>query len=146
MKKIVSTLILGIIISLTILVTPTYSANTCWWGFTCNQGDPANIPYCPSGGDCTIQKGADQVSAVVGPLFSKKTISAFVSDTVRYFLSFVSLIAVVYFLYAGFQLMTSGGDEEKAKKTKKIMIYVIAGILLMWVSYWLVAIVIGVLN
>ncbi len=74
---------------------------------------------------------------------SKKKIEVFVTDTVKYFLSFVSLIAVVYFIYAGFQLMVSGGDEEKAKKTKKIMVYVIAGIILIWSSYYLVAILIN---
>jgi amino acid transporter len=77
---------------------------------------------------------------------SKKKIEVFVADTVKYFLSFVALIAVVYFIYAGFQLMVSGGDEEKAKKTRRIMTYVIAGIILIWVSYFLVAIVINSLT
>jgi threonine/homoserine/homoserine lactone efflux protein len=77
---------------------------------------------------------------------TKKKIEIFVAETVKYFLSFVTLISVVYFVYAGFQLMVSGGDEEKAKKTRKIMTYVIAGIILIWMSYWLVLIVINTIK
>lgn len=57
---------------------------------------------------------------------------------VSYFLSFVSLVAVIYIIYAGFQLMISAGDEEKMKKTKNIILYVVAGILIMWLSYGIV--------
>jgi Type IV secretion system pilin len=144
MKKIATTFLLGILFSLTFLVSSTQAA-TCWFQFTCNQTDPAKIEIC-SNGKCTIQGGLDAVKPAVKGLMSEKKIEVFVSDTVKYFLTFVSLIAVVYFIYAGFQLMVSGWDEEKAKKTKRIMVYVIAGIILIWVSYFLVAIVINSLT
>lgn len=144
MKQIASSFLLGMLINLFLLITPTYGAS-CWFQFSCNQSDPGQIEYCSSG-DCTIQKWSDAVSTAVGTLMSKKKIEVFVADTVKYFLTFVSLIAVIYFVYAGFQLMTSGGDEEKAKKTRKIMTYVIAGIILIWMSYWLVLIVLGSLT
>jgi hypothetical protein len=50
-------------------------------------------------------------------------------------MGFVSLIAVLYIIYAGFQLMTGAGDEEKMKKTRSIITYVILGILIMWLAY-----------
>jgi bacteriorhodopsin len=86
------------------------------------------------------------VQGAVGDLFTKKSISVFVTDLVRYFLSFVTIIAVVYVLWAGFQLMVSGGDEESAKKARKIITYVIAGIVLMWLAYWIVTLIIWVLQ
>ncbi|GAB0174804.1 MAG: hypothetical protein HHAS10_06830 [Candidatus Altimarinota bacterium] len=144
MKKVITSLLLGTLISLSLLVQGAQAAG-CWFQFTCSQTDPAQIETC-SNGTCTIQGGATVASNAVGDLLSKKKIEVFVADTVKYFLSFVALIAVVYFIYAGFQLMVSGGDEEKAKKTRKIMIYVIVGIILIWVSYWLVAIVINSLT
>lgn len=60
----------------------------------------------------------------------------------KYFLGFVTVVGVIYIIYAGFQLMTGGGDEEKVKKARQIIIYVIAGIVLMWLAYWIVAIII----
>lgn len=145
MKQIASSFLLGILINLLFMVVPTYAAGSCWFQFTCNQSDPAAIEYC-SDGKCTIQDGTTAASNAVGNLMSKKTIEVYVAETVKYFLSFTTLIAVVYFVYAGFRLMTSGGDEEQAKKTRKIMIYVVAGIVLIWMSYWLVLIVINTLT
>jgi hypothetical protein len=49
-------------------------------------------------------------------------------------MGFVSLIAVLYIIYAGFQLMIGAGDEEKMKKTRQIILYVILGILIMWLA------------
>lgn len=49
-------------------------------------------------------------------------------------MSFVSVIAVIYIIYAGAQLMTGAGDEEKMKKARQIIIYVMIGIALMWLA------------
>lgn len=63
-------------------------------------------------------------------------------DVVLYFLGFVTLVAVIYVIYAGFQLMIGGGDEEKVKKARQIITYVIIGIILMWAAYWIIDIII----
>ena len=55
------------------------------------------------------------------------------------FLGFVTLIAVVYCLWAGFQILTAGGDEEKVKTGRKIIIQVIIGIVVMWLAYSVVS-------
>ncbi len=58
--------------------------------------------------------------------------------TIAKFLGFITLIAVLFVIYAGFQLMTAGGDEEKMKKAKTIIIQVVVGIIIMWLAYSLV--------
>jgi type IV secretory pathway VirB2 component (pilin) len=50
----------------------------------------------------------------------------------------VTLIAVLYIIYAGFQIMTGAGDEEKNKKAKNIILYVVIGIVIMWLAYSIV--------
>lgn len=50
-------------------------------------------------------------------------------------MGFISIIAVIYIIYAGFQLMIGAGDEEKMKKTRQIILYVILGIMIMWLAY-----------
>jgi PKD repeat protein/type IV secretory pathway VirB2 component (pilin) len=72
------------------------------------------------------------------PSLTDKALSVFAQDIVRTFLGFISIIAVIYIIYAGFQLMTSGGDEEKTKKAKNIILYIILGIIIMWLSYSIV--------
>jgi hypothetical protein len=117
----------------------------CWsdWGIG-DCGNPAEIPFCQNG-ECTLENGSLVAETAVGDLLTRESITDFVTRIVLYFMSFVSIIAVVYVIYAGFQLMISGGDEEKAKKTRKIITYVIAGIIIMWVAYWIVRVIIDAL-
>lgn len=119
--------------------------DSCFWSWSCGSANPSQIQFC-SDGSCTLSWGSIAVQGAVGDLFTKKSISVFVTDLVRYFLSFVTIVAVVYVLWAWFQLMVSGGDEEAAKKARKIIIYVIAGIVLMWLAYWIVTLIIWVLK
>lgn len=69
-----------------------------------------------------------------------------IMDLIASFLGFVTLIAVVYCLWAGFQILTAGGDEEKVKTGRKIIIQVIIGIVVMWLAYSIVNMVIGALT
>jgi hypothetical protein len=121
------------------------AANCGWWGLGFDCPTPWQIQYCQDG-KCTLSWGQDAVRIAVGTTFTQKTISVFISDMVLYFLSFVTIVAVIYIIFAGFQLMTWGGDEEKTKKARQIIIYVIAGIVLMWTAYWIVAIILDALK
>jgi type IV secretory pathway VirB2 component (pilin) len=58
----------------------------------------------------------------------------------------VTLIAVIYVIYAGFQIMTGGGDEEKMKKSRNTIFYVFIGIVIMWLAYALVTLVMTALK
>ena len=65
-----------------------------------------------------------------------------ISNIIKQLLTLVSIIAVLYVLWAGFQIMTAGGDEEKVKSGRKTIVYVVVGIVVMWLSFWLVSLVI----
>jgi uncharacterized membrane protein len=60
-------------------------------------------------------------------------------------LGLVTLVAVAYCLYAGFQIMTAGGDEEKVKSGRKTIINVLIGIVVMWLAYFIVTFVLNAL-
>lgn len=121
------------------------SASSCGWfdfGST-SCGDPKAIQYCADKTKCSLSGSIDAAGNFIGKdTFTNKPLSVFIQEIVKYFLGFVTLIAVIYIIYAGFQLMTGGGDEEKVKKARQIITYVIAGIVLMWVAYWIVDIII----
>lgn len=68
-----------------------------------------------------------------------------IMNLIANFLGFVTLIAVIYCLWAGFQILTAGGDEEKVKTGRKIIIQVIIGIVVMWLAYSVVSWVVSTL-
>jgi Type IV secretion system pilin len=61
------------------------------------------------------------------------------------FLSLITIIAVGYVLWAGFQILTAGGEEEKVKNGRKTIINVVIGIVVMWLAYWIVKLVLNAL-
>lgn len=109
-------------------------ATTCGGSWGTSNCDTVS-PYC-AGNTCTLNSGVDAVKTamqwqIVG---NNMTLETFIKSALIYFMGFVSLVALVYIIYAGFQLMTGGWDEEKMKKTRNIILYVILGVVLMWLA------------
>lgn len=48
---------------------------------------------------------------------------------------FIALVTVIMIMYAGFLVLTGGGDEEKSEKAKKTILYAIIGVLIILFSY-----------
>ena len=61
---------------------------------------------------------------------------------------FLALLAVLYGIWGGFQILTAGGDEEKVKKGRTIIIQVVIGIIVIVLAgsivKWVINLVAGV--
>jgi hypothetical protein len=51
---------------------------------------------------------------------------------------FLAAISVLFLMYAGYEYMTAGGEEEKLTHARNTALYVIAGVILMMFAYALV--------
>lgn len=67
-----------------------------------------------------------------------------VVNVINVLLTFLGIIAVVLFIWAGFLMMTSGGNDEAVEKGKKTMIWAAIGIIVILFAYVIVNFVIGV--
>lgn len=126
-------LIITLILSSLAFVAQVNAGCDSWFSFSSNC--ETNIPYK---GNLSLSGWVDAASKATSGLFTNKPLSQFAQDIVAYFLTFVSLVGVIYIIYAGFQLMIGAWDEEKMKKTKKIILYVIIGVIIMWLAYSIV--------
>jgi PKD repeat protein len=102
--------------------------------------DTTEIPYCVWT-ECSQEKGVSDVFKALLPSgwVTDKSFSTFAQEIVVYLLGFLTIIAVIYIMYAGFQVMTGWGDEEKTKKAKKIITYVAVWIIIILLSYTFVS-------
>ncbi len=114
----------------------------CGWWFNWGQCEVKPPIGCDSK-DC-LSDGVGMVGRFI-LWITKKPISVYAQDTVIYLLWFVSIVAVIYIIYAGFQILIGWGDEEKVKKSKNIILYVIVGIVIMWLAYAIVQLIMGLL-
>jgi uncharacterized membrane protein len=60
-----------------------------------------------------------------------------VANALNYINGFLMLVVLVLVIYAGFLVLTSGGDDEKMKRAKNIIKYAIVGVVLIVSSYML---------
>ena len=62
-------------------------------------------------------------------------------------ISFLYLVAVVYALWGGFNILTAGGDEEKVKKGKTVLIQAAIGLVVIFLASsivnWVVTKILG---
>lgn len=96
-------------------------------------GGNTRTTYC-QWNECGLQQGIDLVWGIED-IETERTLSVFIQDVVWYVLTFVSLIAVIYVIYAGFRILIGNGDEEQLKKSKMTILYVVLGIALMWLAW-----------
>ena len=68
------------------------------------------------------------------------------ANLLNWILGFVGIIAVIMFIYAGFLYLTAGGNDENTGKAKKIMLYTIIGIILIFIAYTIVMALTGALG
>ena len=83
---------------------------------SCAQGNKVVPPTAPAGsGTKTVKWG---ICCFLNSLYK-------ISDTMTVL---IMPFALLIFLYAGFQFMTSGGDANKLEDVKRLMLYALIGI------------------
>lgn len=98
------------------------------------SGGTPEVRYC-NDGDCGLQEWIDAIEGWISDIETDRTASEYIQDVVRYLLTFVSIVAVLYIIYAGFQILIWGWDEEKVKSSRQTIVYVIIGIILIWLAW-----------
>lgn len=58
-----------------------------------------------------------------------------IGSLINYLNTFLSVLCVLLIIYAGWLVLISGGDEEKLKKAKNIILYIIIGLLILVASH-----------
>lgn len=120
-------------------VSSTFASS--FWSTT----DTTSIPYC-DGVTCSFERWVNLLKNGLNDVETGRKFSVYIQDVIVYLLTFVSIVGVIYIIYSGFQLMTGGGNEEKMKKTKSIITFVIIGIIIMWLAYPIMKWIITVFN
>lgn len=69
------------------------------------------------------------------------TLGEIVSGLLPYLVVFAGLLLLLYLLYGGFQLMTSGGDPKKIETGKGIITTALIGFTIVFISFWLIQII-----
>lgn len=137
MKKILK------IFSLLFLVWTSFFSSFTYAGFF--DSESPTIQYCDND-ECWLEEWIELTKDGLNDIEKERRFSEYIQDIVIYILTFVSIIGVIYIIFAWISLMVGGWADDKPKKTKNMITYVFIGIFLMWLAYPIMRFVINVLN
>lgn len=78
--------------------------------------------------------------------FAGEKIGDIISELLKYLFPLAGLLLLLYLLFGGFQLMTSGGDPKKIQEAKGKLTNALVGFIIVFVAYWLVQIIASTLG
>jgi hypothetical protein len=107
--------------------------------------DTWELPYCDHN-ECGYSSWVKIVKEMVDNNETNKTLSEYVQSVIIYLLTFLSIIAVVYIIYAWFKIMIWWGNEEALKKSRTTILHVIIWIVIIWLAYSIVIFIIDILD
>jgi len=107
--------------------------------------DNSKIIYCQDG-ECSLDEWIDVVKRDLNDLETNRTASQYVQDIVRYLLTFITIIAVFYIIYAWFKILTSAWSDDEITKSKTTIVSVLVWIVIIWLSYAIVTWIIWVVT
>ncbi len=125
MKKFIISLFIGVSL---------FIWNVSAWVF---DDTDTSIKYC-QWNECWLQQWVDKVKEWVSELETDEKFSEYIQKIIIYLLWFLTLIAVIYVIYAWFNILISWWNEEKVKKSKSTIFYVIIWIVVIWFA-WTIA-------
>lgn len=92
-------------------------------------------PYDCSAGKCGLQPGIDKAKTWLDDSIKKTwKASDYIQEVVAYVLTFLYIITVIIIIYAGFIILTAAGDEEKVTKWKKIILFALIGLVVIYLA------------
>ncbi len=141
MKYILSFLALFTVFITTMWQSYSFSINVLFNG----DGNWNQIPYCNEWDECWLRQWVDAVNNIQ-TIENNRTFSQYVQDIAIYILNFLAFIAIFVIIYAWFNMLLSLWDEEKAKKSKKMITYAILWLIIIYIAWPLIDFVTGILN
>lgn len=81
---------------------------------------------------------AIQSNALPNFRFGGGTLGDIVTGVLPYIFFFAGFALLIYFIYGGYQLLTSTGDPKKIAGGKSILTNAIIGFVIIFVSFWVV--------
>ena len=91
-----------------------------------------------SGGGSDKSGGKSEPVTLTNPLGTGVTPQIFIGRIIKAILGIVGSLALVMFIYGGFNWMTAAGTAEKVEKGKQILIWATIGLIVIFTSYALV--------
>lgn len=122
-----------------------FSSGDAWFFDDFIDNSNPDIIYC-DGWECWLDEWIQVIKGGINDIETERSFSEYVQDIVRYLLMFLSIVSVIYIMYAGFQILIWNGDEEKLKHSRSTIVYVAIGLVIIWLAWPITLFILNLLN
>jgi len=125
----------------------SFQVSHAWLSDFFEESQP-QVHYCKDGKgtDCGLKEGIQALDGSIEDIITDRSFSVYAQDIVEFLLWFIYLVAIAFIIYAWFNLITGAGDEEKAKKSKGMIVYVFIWILIIFLAGPIADFILNILN
>ena len=95
---------------------------------------------------CSIEEWTRVIKENIKDIEKTQKASVFIQNIVAYLLMFLWLIGVLYVIYAWFNILLSAWEESKLKTEKQRIVFVIIGLIVIFLAYSITFTILKVLN
>lgn len=127
MKKLISFSLFLLLAAVLLSAKPAWSL-----GFTIGGEGSQTQSGAQKAVDAQLKAAAGTKGANYAPATDPRYTVAFI---IRIVLTTLGIVFLVVILYAGFTLMTAGGNEEKIEKSRKLLIRSVIGLMIIFAAY-----------
>ena len=110
---------------------------------------PSKIQYCENDGECWLDAWTNLLKDPdkwIKWIVTDWNFSEYILKVIKYLLWFIMIIGVVYIIYAWFNILTAAWDEAKVWKSKKIIMYVVIWLIIIFLSITIISFFFDVLD
>lgn len=108
------------------------------------------LPFVTMAAANNVESGLNQSRLVglfgTGGISGSRNLTELIYAAIRLMLTFAGAIAVLFVVYGGFQYLTAQGNDEQAEKGKTTLVNAMMGIVIIILSYALVAVVVNLVS
>lgn len=105
--------------------------------------DSWEVPFCGDN-ECGYQAWVNEVKDMVENAETDKPLSEYIQDVIVYLLTFLSIIAVIYIIYAWLRILLWWWNDDAVKNSRKTILHVVIWIAIIWLAYSIVAFIIDI--
>lgn len=92
------------------------------------------------------ESSLEQLESEMGLEFAGGKIGQIISEFIKYLFPLAGILLLLYLIYGGFSLMTSGGDPKAVQGAKSKITNALVGFVIIFVAYWIVQFVASMLG
>lgn len=80
----------------------------------------------------------DKINSTAGVSLSSSSLGELITKGLNYIFTIAGILLLLYLIFSGFKMFTSGGDQKKVSEAKASLTNALVGFVIVFIAFWIV--------